>query len=60
MTFEEYTEALDREERFKATVATMNALLIQKGIYSPEEYEAVFIESAKARLRKKAGPNAEG
>jgi hypothetical protein len=35
-------EKLSREERFRATVYSMNTLLVQKGIYSPEEFEFQF------------------
>lgn len=60
MTFQESLELLDRDEAFKATVATMNTLLIQKGIYTQEEYEAYFIETAKARLRKQSKVGSNG
>jgi hypothetical protein len=35
-------EVLSRDERFKATVYAMNTLLVEKGIYSPEEFEFHF------------------
>ena len=47
MSFQEALEALSREERFKATVYAMNSLLIQKGIYAPQEFEQMFKEWAK-------------
>jgi hypothetical protein len=42
ISFEEAMERLSREERFRATVYAMNTLLVQKGIYSPEEFEFQF------------------
>jgi hypothetical protein len=47
MTFERAMEALSRDERFKATVYAMNSLLVQKGIYSPEEFEFQFCQFAE-------------
>lgn len=47
MTFNEAIDLLDSEERFKATVYAMNTLLIQKGIYSPEEFEFFFSQHAE-------------
>jgi hypothetical protein len=35
-------EKLSRDERFRATVDSMNTLLVQKGIYSREELELRF------------------
>ena len=52
MSFEQALESLSRDERFRATVYAMNSLLIQKGIYSPEEFERVFIEWAKKQRDK--------
>jgi hypothetical protein len=40
--FDEAMEKLSREERFHATVYAMNTLLVQKGVYSPEEFEFQF------------------
>ena len=42
ITFQQALEILSREERFFATVQAMNALLIQKGIYTSEEFEQLF------------------
>ena len=42
ISFEEAMEVLSRDERFKATVYAMNTLLVEKGIYSPEEFEFHF------------------
>ena len=40
-------EKLSRDERFRATVYSMNTLLVQKGIYSPEEFEFQFRQFAQ-------------
>ncbi len=52
VTFEEAMELLSREERFMATVSAMNTLLIQKGIYSAEEFQHVFRDWAVAQLER--------
>ncbi len=49
-TFDEVVELLSREERFMATVSAMNTLLIQKGVYSTEEFQDVFRTWALAQL----------
>ena len=49
MTFEKALESLSRDERFKATVYAMNSLLVQKGIYSPEEFEFQFCQFAEKK-----------
>jgi hypothetical protein len=49
--FDEAMERLSREERFRATVYAMNTLLVQKGVYSPEEFEFQFRQSAQKNLR---------
>jgi len=46
ISFEEAMEKLSREDRFRATVYAMNTLLVQKGIYSPEEFEFQFRQFA--------------
>ncbi len=51
VSFEEAMEKLSREERFRATVYSMNTLLVQKGIYSPEEFEFQFRQFAQKNLR---------
>jgi len=48
--FDEAMERLSREERFRATVYAMNTLLVQKGIYSPEEFEFQFRQFANKSL----------
>jgi hypothetical protein len=51
ISFEEAMEKLSRDERFRATVYSMNTLLVQKGIYSPEEFELQFRQFAQKNLR---------
>jgi hypothetical protein len=51
VSFEEAMERLSREERFRATVYAMNTLLVQKGIYSPGEFEFQFRQFAQKSLR---------
>lgn len=38
----EVAHSLTREERFMATVAAMNTLLIQKGVYTQGEFDRIF------------------
>jgi hypothetical protein len=52
MTFQEAIDSLARDERFKATVSAMNTLLIQKGVYTQEEFEGYFCQWAEAQMRK--------
>lgn len=42
---------LSREDRFHATVYAMNTLLVQKGLYSPEEFEFQFRQFAQKQIR---------
>jgi hypothetical protein len=51
ISYEEAMEKLARDERFHATVYSMNTLLVQKGIYSPEEFEFQFRQFAQKNLR---------
>lgn len=44
MSFEEALNVASRDEAFKATVYAMNTLLIDKGIYTRQEFEALFVE----------------
>lgn len=50
ITFADAMEKLSREERFRATVYAMNTLLVQKGVYSPEEFEFQFRQFAQKNL----------
>lgn len=47
MSFDEAVVILGRDEQFKATVYAMNTLLIQKGVYTPKEFEALFCQHAE-------------
>ena len=49
--YEEAMNRLSREERFRATVYALNTLLVQKGIYSPEEFEFQFRQFAQKSLK---------
>ena len=53
MSFEDALKVASRDERFMATVYAMNTLLIQKGIYTTEEFESIFIEWMNKEQRKK-------
>jgi hypothetical protein len=50
ISYEEALDKLSREDRFRATVYAMNTLLVQKGIYSPEEFEFQFRQFAQKNL----------
>lgn len=47
ISFDEAMTVLSRDERFKATVYAMNTLLVEKGIYSTEEFEFHFRQWAQ-------------
>jgi hypothetical protein len=51
MSFDEIVELASRDERFMATVYAMNTLLIHKGIYTREEFEALFAEWMRKHSR---------
>jgi hypothetical protein len=51
ISFEEAMERSSRDDRFRATVYAMNTLLVQKGIYSPEEFELQFRQFAEKHLK---------
>ena len=51
ITYEEALRSLSGDERFRATVYAMNTLLVQKGIYSPEEFEFQFRQWAQKRRK---------
>ena len=52
LTAPEAAKLLSREERFMATVAAMNTLLIEKQIYTQEEFDEIFCNWAQAQLSK--------
>ena len=47
ISYEQAIETLSSDERFRATVYAMNTLLVQKGIYSPSEFEFQFRQWAQ-------------
>ena len=49
ISFEEAMDILSRDDRFRATVYAMNTILVQKGIYSPEEFEFHFRQWAQKK-----------
>jgi hypothetical protein len=53
MSFDEALNVASRDERFMATIYAMNTLLIQKGVYTTEEFESIFIEWVNKEQRKK-------
>ena len=53
MSFEEALAAASRDEGFKATVYAMNTLLIQKGVYTQEEFQAFFVQWVQKELKRK-------
>lgn len=48
----EAVKLLSREERFMATVAAMNTLLIEKGIYTQQEFDEIFCQWAQSQISK--------
>ncbi len=57
MSFEEALQASTRDEGFKATIYAMNSLLIQKGIYTQEEFQKLYIEWVEKEQRKRQAPS---
>jgi hypothetical protein len=55
MSFEEAIEVASRDEGFKASVYAMNTLLIQKGVYTQQEFQVFFVEWIEKELRRKQG-----
>jgi hypothetical protein len=51
VSFEQAMQELSRDDRFRATVYAMNTLLVQKGIYSPEEFEFQFRQFAQKHIK---------
>jgi hypothetical protein len=52
MSFEEALAQASRDVGFKATVYAMNTLLIHKGIYTPEEFQVLFVEWVEKERRR--------
>ena len=53
MSYEHAIENLSSDERFRATVYAMNTLLVQKGIYSPDEFEFQFRQWAQKHQKSR-------
>jgi hypothetical protein len=53
MSFEEALERVSRDDSFRATVYAMNTLLIQKGIYTQQEFRTLFVEWVEKENKKK-------
>jgi hypothetical protein len=54
MSFDEALVAATRDERFMATVYAMNTLLIDKGVYTKDEFESLFVEWVRKDQRRKS------
>ena len=54
MTFNEALNLMGEDESFRATVYAMNTLLIDKGVYTAEEFDALFVEHAENLQCRKA------
>jgi hypothetical protein len=52
MSFEEALSLASRDDAFKATIYAMNTLLIDKGIYTREEFESLFVEWVHKEQRR--------
>lgn len=52
MSFEEALNLASRDEAFKATIYAMNTLLMDKGIYTREEFESLFVEWVDKEQRR--------
>lgn len=50
INFNDAMQKLSRDDRFRATVYAMNTLLVQKGVYAPEEFEFQFRQFAQKNL----------
>jgi|HubBroStandDraft_1064217.scaffolds.fasta_scaffold765960_2 hypothetical protein len=50
MTFREAVERMSKEENARACIYAMNTLLIDKGIYTADEFAALFCEHAQNHL----------
>ncbi|HYM77668.1 MAG TPA: hypothetical protein VE377_16970 [Candidatus Dormibacteraeota bacterium] len=59
IAYDEAIEKLSREERFRATVYAMNTLLVQKGIFSPDEFEFQFRQFAQKSLPRRGRSTTE-
>lgn len=53
ISYEEAIDTLSADERFRATVYAMNTLLVQKGVYSPAEFEFQFRQWAQKHRKSR-------
>ena len=53
ISFKRAMKTLSRDDQFRAAVYAMNTVLVQKGIYSPKEFELHFRQFAQKQRRKK-------
>lgn len=51
ISYQEAMNRLSRDDRFRATVYAMNTLLVQKGVYSPDEFEFQFCQFAQKNIK---------
>jgi hypothetical protein len=54
VSYEEALDVLSRDDRFKATIYSMNTLLIHKGIYTQQEFQQLFVEWATKETSKRS------
>jgi hypothetical protein len=52
MSYKDALKNASRDDKFKGTVYAMNTLLINKGVYTGPEFEALFVEWVRKELRK--------
>jgi hypothetical protein len=57
MSYEEAMRLASRDGAFKATVYAMNTLLIDRGIYTQEEFQTLFVEWVKKEESKRGRSN---
>jgi hypothetical protein len=53
MSFEKALAVASRDEGFRAAVYAMNTLLIQKGVYTQEEFRRFFVEWVEKEMKRK-------
>jgi hypothetical protein len=49
VSYEETLDVLSRDDRFRAALYAMNTLLIDKGVYTQEEFQQLVVEWAAKR-----------
>jgi hypothetical protein len=54
MTFQEALALAGKNDAFRAAIYAMNTLLIRKGIYTQEEFKALFVEWVEKQQWRKA------